>query len=455
MKTFDLIIIGGGPGGYPLALRMARQGWQVALVEKDEVGGTCLNRGCIPTKALLASAKGLHFMKNAANLGLQCEKIGFDWQKILTRKNNVVSQLRNAILKLLHAAKVTLFKGEARLFSNNRVKIRGTEDHEIEGKKICLAVGSVPSVPKIFPDDKTKFWTSDEALSAPTIPESLLIIGGGVIGMELGQVFNEFGSKVTVVEMMPQILPGLDSAVAKRILPVFKKAGMEILTGQKVENAMTDENGISAEIGGEKRSFTKAILAAGRKPNFSFLTETGLNIETSGNFVQVENGFETSIPEVYAIGDVIPGPMLAHKASYDAFILAGRLEGKKALPDYSTVPACVYTYPEIAWMGSSEDELQKTGKEYKTGRFLFSANGKALTAAESEGQVKTLVDSSGKLLGTTIWGPEAGNLIVEAVMMKNLAVDHVAFSGIIHPHPTLSEAFMEAFENSMGLGIHG
>ncbi|RCK78708.1 MAG: Dihydrolipoamide dehydrogenase of 2-oxoglutarate dehydrogenase [Candidatus Ozemobacter sibiricus] len=467
MNSFDLIIIGAGPGGYPLALRQAQKGWKVAVVEADQVGGTCLNWGCIPTKALLASAKGLHFLHQAGKLGLTVENVGFAWDRVQARKDEVVRQLRGGIEKLFEKAGVTLVRGVGTLQSPHRVAIAptpGAKDasspsscpaNEIEGQRICLAVGSVPGVPASFPQDRSLFWTSDEALHCKEIPASLLVVGGGVIGLELGQVFAQFGSKVTVVEMMPQILPGLDTATAKRLLPVFKKAGLEILVGQKVEGLQIEGGRVVCQIGGAVRTFDRALLAIGRRPNLRCLEGSPLSLDRDGPFLKVNERFETSQPGVYAIGDAIRGPMLAHKATYDAETLARQWNGEPVTPDYSAVPSCVYTYPEIAWVGMSEEEAQKRGLAYTVGRFLFSANGRALAMAEGDGQVKVLVDADGRLLGAVLWGPEASDLIMEPTIWRALNLDKHGMERLIHPHPTLSEAFLEAYENALGRNLHG
>lgn len=456
MDKFDLIVLGGGPGGYPLAARMAKKGWKVAVIDQEaEFGGTCLNWGCIPTKALLASSKVLHMLKNAADFGLSCNEPGFDWEKVQQRKDKITSQLRLGILKMLEKAGVKIFKGFGRLLSDRRVKIDGADQIEICGDKICLAVGSIPSVPTVFPQNRDIFWSSNEALHTRNIPESLLVVGGGVIGIELGQVFCEFGSKVTIVEMMPNILPGLDSATAKRLMPVFKKAGMEILTGKKVEALVEKDGRAAATIDGTERLFDKVLIAVGRKVNFSFQGDNSVNIETERGLIKIDNNFETSEKGVYAIGDAVKGPMLAHKASYDAMILAAKFSGETVEADYSLVPSCVYTHPEIAWVGKSEDQLKEEQVEYKTGRSLFSANGKALTAGEGDGQIKTMISPDGQLLGAVIWGPEASNIINEATMMSQFKISSHVFDKMIHPHPTLSEAFLESVENAEGTGVHG
>lgn len=455
MQTFDLIIIGGGPGGYPLAARMARKGHKVAIIDNEsEFGGTCLNWGCIPTKALLASARNFHLLKNAAEFGLNCSSPGFDWSKVLERKSKITAQLRQGIIKMLEKNGVTIFRGIGKLYKDRIVKVSGCEE-PLQGSRICLAVGSVPAAPSVFPADRNIFWTSNEALNATEVPGSLLVVGGGVIGIELGQVFAEFGCKVCVVEMMPQILPGLDNATAKRLLPVFKKSGMEIMTGKKVDSLAARDGRAQAVIDGTEREFDKVLIAVGRRVNMSFMQDTGLQLETERGLLKTDDNYQTSEPGVYAVGDAIRGPMLAHKATYDAMILSAQWSGEKVVPDYSLVPSCVYTHPEIAWVGQSEDSLKERGVEFKIGRSLFSANGKALTAGEGDGQIKTLLSSDGRLLGAVIWGPEASNIINEATMMAQFDIGSHDFARMIHPHPTLSEAFMESVENATGEGVHG
>lgn len=448
MGKYDLIVIGAGPGGYPLALKMAKHGWKVALADrsKSELGGTCLNWGCIPTKALLASAKGYHFLKNCAQLGLKSDNPGFQWQQVLNRKNEIVQKLRLSIERMLQQGKVSFFEGKAVLKGGKRVEISGPANTIIEGDRICLATGSSPYLPAFVPNDKSMFWTSDEALDAPAVPESLLIVGAGVIGMELGQMFSEFGSKVTIVEMAPQILPGLDSQVSKRILPVFKKHGLEIILNARAEKIECIDGKVSANLGNQQRLFERALIATGRRTNLSFLDGSDQVLERNGNLIRTNPVFETSAAGIYAIGDATSGPMLAHKASYDASALASHWISGKCEVDYSLVPSCVFTYPEISWIGLSEDEAKASGIDYKVGRSLFSANGKAMTEGEVEGQIKTVFDANLNLLGAVVWGPHASDLIMEAAMMMALKCPAESFGKVVHPHPTLSETFHEAVQ---------
>jgi dihydrolipoamide dehydrogenase len=455
MSSYDLIVIGGGPGGYPLAIRMSQNGWKVAVIEEDELGGTCLNWGCIPTKALLASAKGFHFLKHAQEWGLSVEKVGFSWEKVQARKNEVVLKLRQGIDKTFQKLGVDHIKGTACFNPNQAGKVTINGEKQIEGKRICLAVGSKPWRPDFFPQEPELIWTSDEAIHSTHIPESLLIIGGGVIGLELGQVFQEFGSHVTIVEMMDQILPGLDTAVAKRLLPVFKKTGLEIHLGKKVERLQRNGSAVNAVIAGQEKTFDRVLLAMGRQANLSVFSSPPAPELLNGRLLRVDQTYQTPCPNVFAIGDCIPGPMLAHRATYDACVLSEFWGGKTMVPDYRFVPSCVYTYPEVAWVGRNEEQLKAEGIAYKTGRSMFSANGKALASGEADGQIKTLAAEDGTLLGAVLWGPEVGNMIAEAVLFGQKQIRLAHPMEVIYPHPTLSEAFLESLQNAMGVGVHG
>lgn len=455
---FDLIVLGGGPGGYPLAARMARAGWKTALVERPlELGGTCLNWGCIPTKAYLASAKGLSFLRKAEDFGLTLANPGFQWDKVVSRKDRIVSGLRQGVHRVLTQAGVKLYEGTGTLQQDHRVLVQSSDGTgtTLCAEKICLATGSRPARPGWIPPNQDIFWTSDDALKATSLPETLLVVGGGVIGLELGQVFSDFGVRVTVVEYLPTILPGLDTAVVKRLLPVFRKSGMTIQTGTKVESLVEKDGKAEAVIAGAIQIFDRVLVAVGRSLNRTAFSHLAQPPEEKNGFLRISDHFETSIPGVFAIGDAIPGPMLAHKATYDAWVLGEQWLGKRVLSSYEVLPSCVYTHPEIAWVGLSEDQARERGLAVRVGRSMFSANGKAQTAGEPEGQVKTHFDDQGNLVGAVVWGPEASNLIMEPTLMMARQIPAQAFLSVIHPHPTLSEAYLEAVADGCGSAIHG
>lgn len=455
MEHFDLIVIGGGPGGYPLALATAKGGLKTAVVTlNNDFGGTCVNRGCIPTKALLTSVYHLNALKNCASFGLECSSVKADRAKIFERKNQITAKMNGDVERLLKKNNITIFNGLGRLFKNKSVEITGPngEKTKITADKICLAVGSIPAVPRVFPADRNVFLTSDEALDLQSIPESLLIVGGGVMGLELGQVFLGLGSKVTIVEMLPQILNGLDTAVANRLLPVFKKTGLEIITKTPAASPAIKNGKASVVINGEERIFEKALVCAGRRVNYAFEENTDLALERDGAFIKINENFETSESGVYAIGDAVKGPMLAHKASYEAKVLSLKLLGTYKDQGRVYIPACVFTHPEISWVGESENTLKEKGVAYKTGKALYSANGRAVAMGQADGQIKVMISEEGKLLGAVMWGPSACELIAGAAVIMRYGIDCRDFSSVIYAHPTLSEVFAEAMQNAVGQG---
>ncbi len=449
MKKYDYIIIGGGPAGYTLAMTLASDGNKTALVsETHEVGGTCLNCGCIPTKALLASAVGYAKLQNIEELGLSCGNVSYDLSKISERKTAIVENLKKGVLGGLKKSGVELFDSRGKLMPDKKVLLEKTGE-TIEADKIVLATGSKAVVPSFVPQDRNLFMSSDEALLLKDVPENLLVIGGGVIGIELAQVYSFLGSKVVIAEMADQILPGLDKAVAKRLLAEFKKNGIEINVSSPAENLQKTADGkVSAKIKGEERLFDKALVAIGRKPALSCFDESA-QVELDGAFIKTNDKFETSVPGVYALGDLIKGPMLAHKASYDARIFYLQQKGQEIKADYDWCPGCVYTLPEIAWVGKSEDALKAEGITYKTGKSLYSANGKALSAGASSGQAKVLLSENNELLGASIWGDSASLLIQSLNMAGKFALKAEDILNLIVAHPTLSEILSEAFENAL------
>lgn len=451
----DLLIIGGGPGGYVAAIRAAQLGMKVTLVEKDEVGGTCLNRGCIPTKAYFQNAKAVHTLKRAEELSIEVADFRFNMEKAKQRKDNIVQNLVSGVKQLLKANGVEIIKGEASLTSSDTVLVNG---EEIKAKHILLATGSIPARLSIEGAEIEGVITSDEALEITEVPSRLAVIGGGVIGLEFACIFSAFGSKVAVIEYMPNILGSLDREISKRMGVFLKKQGIDVYTSAAVTKIEKKEKDLILNIQGQKGDFTLeadlVLMSAGRKPCIKGLNLDKVGIETENDFIKVDPNYQTSVTGVYAIGDVIGGQMLAHKASEEGIVAVEKIAGIDASVHYHAVPGCIFTFPEIATVGMSEEEAKQKGIQYKVGKFQFAANGKAMTMGEAEGLVKILADENDIIIGVHIIGPHASDLILEGTMMvKNrMRVNDVI--GTIHPHPTLGEAIMEAVLDVHGEAIH-
>lgn len=467
---FDIVVIGGGPGGYTAAIHAAQLGASVCLIEKQSLGGTCLNRGCIPTKALYRSAQLVNRIKHAADFGIEVPGYTIDISKIQQRKAEIVNTLQKGIAQLIGANKIEWLSGTARLNEKNTVIVElgdGTEK-TIEGKNIILATGSEPILPKLF--QVPGVWTSDEILQFDKLPESLAIIGGGVIGMEFACIFNELGTKVTVIEALPSILGTVDSDLIKRLMPSLKKRGIDILTSTSVQELLPVDDGFIVSCSGKKGEIEvqvqKVLAAVGRKPFVGNLGLENLAIECSPKGIEVDEDYKTNVDGIYAIGDVNGKNMLAHAAAWQGervvdFILKNRAVGA------CTVPACIFIFPEIASVGMTEEEAKRDGLRYKTSRFLFGANGKALTMGEAEGFVKVLAATGGeealspdetkgveKIIGVHIMGPHASDLIHEGALAVNHSMSIEDIENTIHAHPTLSEAFHEAVGGILGRAIH-
>lgn len=456
----DLIVIGGGPGGYVAAVRAAQLGMDVVLVEKQRLGGTCLNRGCIPTKAFYRNAQMIHDMARAEEFGIGLQGITLDIGKMLQRKQQVVDRLVGGIQQLMKAHRVEVVQGAGRLVDKNEVEVReeGGNHFRIKGKKILIASGSVPAKPPIPGSHLPGVVTSDEILEFSHIPEKLVIIGGGVIGIEFAGIFNALGSRVTVLEFMPQILPNLDGDLAKRLALSLKKRGIGIETEARVTEIFQSDEGLTVTAEGKKGKLqfpaNQVLVSTGRTAQVEGLNLDAAGIQYHQKGILVDETFQTSLPDVYAVGDVIGGPMLAHIASEEGKAAVENMRGLKGHVSYSAVPQCVFTFPEVASVGISEEEAKKRGMEYRASKFMFGANGKALTLGEEEGFIKVLADGTGKIVGTHIMGPHASDLIHEAVlaMEKGLTVSDIG--NTIHAHPTLSEAFAEAVLGIENRAVH-
>jgi dihydrolipoamide dehydrogenase len=456
-NNYQILIIGGGPGGYVAAIHAAQLGAKTALVEKDELGGTCLNRGCIPTKALLASAEIVAGIKQAKDFGIAVSGVEVNYPKMVERKDQVVSRLRNGVKYLLQKNGVQVYKGSGMFLDSHTILINGTQ--KITGEKIVIATGSVPRKLKI-PGDTCSLIDSNDILELKEIPQDLVIIGGGVIGLEFGTLFHNLGSKVTIVEIMDRILPQLDVEVTEVLTRILRNKGITVLTRSRVESVKTDcGNSLAVVIGNhEIRQEIKAekiLVAPGRSP----YTE-GLNLEAAGvrfdqKGISVDQNFSTNIDHIYAIGDVTGGMQLAHLASAQGMTVAEHALGRHPHICLKHVPSCIYTDPEVASVGLTEEQLKKLDVKYKSARFPLHANGKALCLGTEDGFMKILYEpKNGEILGVHLLAPRATDIIAEAVlaMRSELTVGEISTS--IHPHPTLSEALGETAHIAFGNPIH-
>jgi len=457
-KIVDLAILGGGPGGYVGAIRAAKLGLQVAVIEKEHLGGTCLNWGCIPTKALFHVAETIEHIKNASIFGIETSEPKLDFKKAMQRKDNVVSIQRKGLGFHFKKNKIELITGEGKLVSTNKIQA-DTKDGKVtvEAKNIMIATGAHASSIPPFNLDNEGIIDNIGILSLEKVPESLLIVGGGVVGSEFANIFNAFGSKVTIVEILPRILSTEDKEVSDIITKVFSKKGIEILTEVSVDKVEKTSGGYECILkDGKKITAEKILISVGRKPNTKDigLDEVGVELDQKG-FVKVDDHLRTNIDNIYAVGDVIGGLQLAHLASEEGKIAAENMSGKDKTMDYKVVPWAVFTSPEIGTVGMSESEARDKGYNACFGLFPFSNSGKAYITGETEGFIKIINDKdTGEILGARMIGPRASDLVHEiaVAMHGELVVDDVATT--IHSHPTLSESVMEAAEDCFGLATH-
>lgn len=459
MANAKIIIIGGGPGGYVAAIRAAQLGGDVTVIEEDKIGGICLNRGCIPTKAILASVEILALLERAGQLGIEVEKVVPNFSRIMERKNKIVSQLRGGVDYLLKANKVKVIKGKASFLGSHSICIETEAGRkELEGEKIIIASGSKPILLPFLDNKHPAVLTSEQALELKEVPESLLIIGSGVIGCEFASIFNPLGTKITMVEMMEQILPTEDKRVAQVIERIFKKRGIDIFTRTKLEE-ITEyrEDGITARLDkGGKIEAEKILICVGRSPriNNMGLEELSLKISQKGTIV-VNKKMETTQEGIYAIGDVIGGYLLAHVASEEGIIAAENATKLTSEIDYTSVPSCIFTSPEIGTVGLTPDEAEEKEMEVRIARFPFTACGKAHAIGETDGFVQLIVrESDDRILGGQIVGSHAADLVHEIALAIRWGLTAEQLSSTIHAHPTLSETIMEAARKAEKKPIH-
>ncbi len=459
--SFDLLIIGAGPGGYVCALRAAQLGLKVACAEKRAtLGGTCLNVGCIPSKALLQSSENYAALTHDfAAHGITATGIGLDLAKMQARKAEVVSANVKGVEYLFRKNKVTWLKGEARIAAPGKVVVAGTE---YAAKQIVIATGSESMPLAGVPVDETRIVTSTGGLELDTVPKHLVVIGGGVIGLELGSVWRRLGAAVTVIEFLDRIVPGMDKEIATAFQRILTKQGMKFRLGTKVTAATVAADGVALTLepakGGaaEQLAADVVLLAIGRRPVTAGLglEELGVALDARGR-VKTDAHYATNIPGIYAIGDAIAGPMLAHKAEDEGVALAELLAGQAGHVNYAAIPGIVYTWPEVASVGQTEEELKAAGIAYNVGKFPFTANGRARAMGDTDGMVKILADkTTDRLLGAHILGPDAGTLIAELVTAMEFGASAEDVARICHAHPTLSEAVKEAALAVDGRALH-
>ena len=438
---YDILIIGAGPGGYEMAAEAAHRGLNVAIVERGELGGTCLNRGCIPTKALCRNAKVLNLLHDAEAFGVSISGMEVDYAKAVERKDAVVTQLRDGIGMLLNNPQITVMQGEAKLIDAHTVSVGG---ENVEAQNIVIATGSAP---KALPIEGAEFaMTSDDILAMTTLPKSLCVIGGGVIGMEFAGIFSSFGVEVSVVEFCKEILPPFDKDVAKRLRTVMGKRGVDIKVGAGVKSIAKSENGytVTYEAKGKEQAIEcKAVLmAVGRKPVIPEGVEA-LGIEVSRRGIEVNDNMQTAVPSIYAIGDVNGRCMLAHVATAHGMCALSAIEGKPCAIKLNIVPSAVFTTPEMSMVGLTEEQCKAQELDVTVKKGMFRSNGKALAMGETEGLVKIIVDNATRqILGCHICGPHAADLIQEVVMAMNAEATIDTLVSSIHGHPTLSEVIL-------------
>ena len=456
----DIVIIGGGPGGYVAAIRAAQLGAKVCIIEKAEFGGTCLNRGCIPTKVLYRNAEILNTLKNIDEFGIEVNNYSINVEQVQSRKESIVKQLVNGVEQLLKSNNIEVILGTAFFKDKNTVSIllESGELKEVTAKDIIIATGSIPSIPNIPGINLPGVFTSENILEFKTVPNNLAVIGGGVIGMEFAGIFSALGSKVTVIEFLPSILAQVDGDLTKRLSVSLKRKGIDINTNTKVISIEknNDELIITAEGKKGELKFTvdSVLVSVGRTPMVEDLNIEKLGIELEKRAIKVDKNYETSIPNIYAIGDVNGKTMLAHAATHQGKKVAERIMGCADSHTSEIVPSCIFVFPEISMVGITENEAKEKGIEYKTSKFLFGANGKALALGEGEGMVKVIASLDNTILGVHIMGPHASDLIHEGnlAINNNMKVENI--TNMIHAHPTLSEAFEEAILGLKGEAIH-
>lgn len=459
-EAADVVVIGGGPGGYVAAVRAAQLGGRVLLVERESLGGTCLNRGCIPTKTLLHYSEYIEAPKKAAKAGIELEYKGYDLARLIGHKDKVVSQLVSGINYLIKKNRIELILGSAQLEDANTVTIK-SQGQEIKRKtrNIIIATGSTAAFLPVEGSGLPAVITSDGALSMTQVPKKLVIIGGGAVGIEFAFIYRNLGAQVAVVEMMPQLLPQMDQEIIAILGKVMKKRGIELFTGQKLARIREEGNGVCLLLSGPQGEISltadQVLAAAGRRPEIKGLNLEGIGIKTERGRIIVNEHMETNIRGIYAIGDVTGRIMLAHVASVEGIVAADNIFGKQKKMDYRVIPSCIYCTPELAAVGLTEKEAKDKGYQIRVGVFPLSASGKAAAIGSSEGLVKIVAEEKyGEILGAHIIGERATDLIAEAALAIRTESTVDELLATIHAHPTMAESIYEAAHGVFGRPIH-
>ena len=455
MSSFDVAIIGSGPGGYVSAIRCAQLGFKTAIIEKySTLGGTCLNVGCIPSKAMLASSHHFEELQHFADHGIEVSgEVKVNLEKMIARKQGVVDQTVGGINFLMNKNKIAVYEGLGSFEDATHVKVTkadGTSE-VLEATTIIIATGSKPANLPFIKLDKERIITSTEALKLPEVPKHLVIIGGGVIGIELGQVYLRLGSQVSVVEYMDRIIPGMDASLSKELTKVLKKQGMKFYVSHKVKSVKRSGNSVTVQAENAKGETITlegdySLVSVGRRPYTDGLSAEKAGVQlTDRGMVEVNEHLQTNISNIYAIGDVVKGPMLAHKASEEGVLVAEIIAGQKPHINYNLIPGVVYTWPEVAAVGKTEEQLKEAGIEYKAGSFPFKALGRARASSDLDGFIKILADAkTDEVLGVHMIGARCADIIAEAVVAMEFRASAEDISRMSHAHPTFAEAMKEA-----------
>lgn len=458
MKSYDIVVVGGGPGGYVAAIRAAKEGKTVALVEADQLGGTCLNRGCIPSKTLLRYAEVIEDIHSAKSWGIEMGTLSFSIDKLMERKDQVIKRLRMGIASLLKAGMIDVYRGAGFVQRDKTVSITGDKNETIKAGAIILATGSVPFVPPISGIDQVPYFTSDTVFNIQEIPSSILIIGGGFIGVEFACIFQSLGSKVTIVEMADRLVPNEDPDASKALQKALNKKGISTLLQTKVDllgkkEGTTVAHAVDPSGNRIELNCSEILVAVGRSPNLSAVSD--LDLKLNGPFVYVDDYLETSMKGIYAVGDLVGGWQLAHVASTEGSLAAVNASGGRKKMDYKVVPRCIYTQPEIASVGLTEEEARKKGYQVKVAIYNHLGNGKALAMDQRDGFVKLVAEEKyGEILGVVLVGPHVTEMISLPSAFMHLEGTVEEMVSMIYPHPTISETIFEVAASWIGKGIH-